>query len=1015
MALKLEDRPDSDNDNGKPSWMTNLSDFDDWEKELAEPSETDDSSSEGQPSKSKVSSPEELKDAENSAKQPSQDSSPEDELYSGDEGPTGKQRIRATLTTKRLVGGGVGALVTLGVFGALTLSSGPLQFVHIAQLLQRFHFGSMEDNGNSRLLKLYKYAKNAQEGNAANVRLGVFEKRVALSLDAKLEEIGVTKKYGGLTQQYAGVEIDPVKFSQSEVGKDIARNGDPEVVRSWLQEKYGGTVSIVEHPGGNSTFLVEPDSGFLGYSNRSLRAQNKLLLADIGEDGVVGSVEARIMGKRDAVSWHFMKKIDAKISGTLDDFITSQLKKLFQNGEDPVAATAQPKKDTQSGETTTDPASTDAATGVSDEGQRAKAATTAGEGLTNSAKEPGYISQFFDTTTGKLVGGGTAAIGLFCAIKALGDNVDSIRHDMVVLPLIRQGMLAISLGNQVMNGKDVDIKQLGVLAKQFNDPKSGSWSAAKSIQAEEGKDPTGKDIPKSASIKELQNNGFFGGVLGDIFGSSFAGFTCDAAGSFIGQAFSMTIGLVTAPALTAIGFGLAQTDIAKEAIVGLVQWLAGTPIPTLVFGPDYGNFINYGARLASNDAALSLGGVNLSDAQSTALRQYRLNTQKDDMKNQSFAERVFDPYSPDSLAGKIIDNQSTSVSTGVANMFSSIINPTKLFSSFGSIFSNRVNAAASSGYDYGFPEMGFSLDDLNNSTYEDPYANADNAISSIKGNWTKYSDRAKACFGVNLSKDGDVSTDLSAKIDPLKTTGEGAYPQDCADPSPEWTSIRFYILDTKTAEAADCYETGDSQSCTNVGFGTTSGTADTGMATSANTYFLGDSLTEGMRDAGNLAQSLQAQGWSSTIMATCGRPLAGTDTYSSCDAPPIQAYRGLGEVDQPADQAAIKSAGVVVVGLGANDPGSATFGDDVKAMVSKIKALNPNVKIYWINLYSSNSNAPAYQAMDATLNSLASTDGFTVIDWASIAGQYPLDGGVHPSGNYDKMTNLVVSKLGQAP
>ena len=46
------------------------------------------------------------------------------------------------------------------------------------------------------------------------------------------------------------------------------------------------------------------------------------------------------------------------------------------------------------------------------------------------------------------------------------------------------------------------------------------------------------------------------------------------------------------------------------------------------------------------------------------------------------------------------------------------------------------------------------------------------------------------------------------------------------------------------------------------------------------------------------------------------------------------------------------------------------------------------------------------------LQSFAQANNIKIIDWASIGGQYPLSGGVHPDNNYDKMVTLVLDALG---
>lgn len=928
-----------------------------------------------------------------------------------------RERVSAISTTKKAAGGGIIGLIIGLVFSISTITSGPFQFVHIAQLLQRFHFSTIEDNSNDRLMKMYKfgrYVSNLKSGTIENTRLGIVGNRVAQSLDAKLADIGITKTYGGtFTAPYTGAEVDALKLSKTDAGEGLRGLG-PEEAQTWLQEKFGGTVNInydiindTKVP--NGTFTIEPDSGLFSYgANRSI---NKKLLAVADVDGVAGAFATRIMGKRDGITWHPIKTLDNNITGAIDEQFTkwlNELKDRIKNGDSTEFTATAEKQTDKEGHTTSSP---DAETGAAATGELAKEAeeitgevdSNTTKGVTGETPGGGVIKQFTESGPGGAALQATAVIGIACAAKGIAKAADDLKHDAVVLPLIRTGMMAMSVGNQVMSGKDMNAQQLSFFSKQLNDPKSGSWAAARSIQAEEGEKLTGPDIPESANIAKIQQGNMFTQLFDQIPGLDTV---CSIADSAIGG-FAMTvIGAVTAPVATIGQTILTQSGALDGVMSSLMRWIAGSPIPSFVVGPTYGNYINYGARLAANDSNASMGGIPLTNSQSTAIKQQELQEHQQEVASQPLSEKLFDPNSPDSLVGKAIDSNSGSITGNVASIIGNIMNPASILKGFGSIFTRSASADPTP-YDYGFPEIGFSQDILNSPNYADPYLNAESVMGSLKSSGGKdLIKRASECFGVTLSTDGNIKSSFSS----LDVTKKGFYTSssNCADTSEEWTRIRLYILDTKTAEGADCYYTGDVQSCNDVGFGDTSSSS---TAINGNVYVLGDSLTEGMANTG-LADALQQKGWNPTINGQCGRHLV-SDGFN-CYGQAI--LGGMNQIDQPADQTAIKNAGVVVIGLGTNDPGSPTYGDDVTAMVSKVKSINPNAKIYWTNLFSTDEKEPLYQAMDATLSSLAGTDGFTVIDWATQAtavGAYA-PGTYHPE-NYQALVDYVVNQLGQAP
>jgi hypothetical protein len=84
-------------------------------------------------------------------------------------------------------------------------------------------------------------------------------------------------------------------------------------------------------------------------------------------------------------------------------------------------------------------------------------------------------------------------------------------------------------------------------------------------------------------------------------------------------------------------------------------------------------------------------------------------------------------------------------------------------------------------------------------------------------------------------------------------------------------------------------------------------------------------------------------------------------------------------------------------------------------MIQKVKAINPTIKIYWLNMYNTQDSDKMKQ-FDAALTSLSTTQGFTVIDWSAVATPFYTAKQLHPTGDgYNTMAGIVSAALGKAP
>jgi beta-N-acetylhexosaminidase len=184
------------------------------------------------------------------------------------------------------------------------------------------------------------------------------------------------------------------------------------------------------------------------------------------------------------------------------------------------------------------------------------------------------------------------------------------------------------------------------------------------------------------------------------------------------------------------------------------------------------------------------------------------------------------------------------------------------------------------------------------------------------------------------------------------------------------------------------------------GAGTTPAASDAG---NNKIYVIGDSLTVGMRDSGNLKSKLSNGGWSVTdIRATTG----------------ITIDDSIQKIKDDKDNA-ISDADTVVIGLGTNR--SANPDKAVGDMLDAVDQANSNANVYWVDAYSTQDDYSDFNAVLDKYKKAGKID--KVIKWSIEArdnpGKYNLSQdsqGIHtdPAG-YIKRSSWLVSQIGDPP
>lgn len=715
---------------------------------------------------------------------------------------------------------GIASLIAVAFLIAfISISNGPLEFMHIAQLLEKFHFSAQEDAQDNRLTRLARYAKDPSKPQ--NTRLGLVGNAVANKLEAKMHEAtGLRSSYDTTTGASKGyvVDRDHSNFkgmSAEQVKEELIRSGiDPD------------TIKIADGADGRKSVSFNPDTGgknLLGrYQSQTKTSRSMLKKAGLSKFGTIAGT--RVLGKRAGWTFHPIRKADSKLLTLAADGSKSAREKLKEqfakdqlnfetNGAAPPGGDPKAQTDTDTnGNQTTDPESEKNSEAVKEVKEAAQGTDPT---KSNSSKE-------LSGKLGKIAGGAAGGVGLACVVRGLSEGIDQERQAKVVLPMMRKASQIISLGSQVQSNDDLSVEQLGIVHDFFDEKDAdgnvvSSWASAASIQYENGQPVTGKDLPESAQV-------FNKGNPFDFFDNTpVLGTACKILGGTFGTLF----GIVTGP----INFVISSA-VLPHVLGLLTNWLSGAPISPIASGADYGNYINYGARLSANDQYASAGGVPLSADDELALKTTDKLLDQQDFKTKNIAYRVFNTRDSRTLAAQFIDNNQVDITT--SNVASSINKLGTMFGSFvrmpALLVGGTANAASTTTYSYhGLKKVGFSTEELTDSTFANPYDNGCRVVGGTgctgkgiledAGKAAEYTDRVQKCFGINMSFDGSMWS-IDAKTEAVNLNGQD-YPSDkCTDSNPEWKRIRFWLLDTATVESYDCIEGGQDtsdQSCVDVG------------------------------------------------------------------------------------------------------------------------------------------------------------------------------------------------------
>jgi hypothetical protein len=782
MALKLDSKPgnsyDSEEDN-KNSWRPPGYDKDNSGYDSNNPS------SKATPPTPELEANPSINDGQTSAT-----STKEGGLYnpspSGRRGKKGRTslkpgtKIRFTRRQKT-VGGGVAIITITGVIAAGVITSGPLQILQFANLLQRFHLTKVDSLTEDRLGNFYRYLKHPN--NPENRRVGAIANRSATKIETEFRARGLNPVWenGRLTR----LDVNPA---------------DLPALRS-----AGLGPNIIET---NGTFRIDIDPP--GTSARDARAAMGNVTDVVRSlDVKVGAIGMRNLRAKAGVG--FFDNSVRRLGQNLDSTLQEKSDRYRELRAESVESDEINGKVTTAEDTANENGETERVVAEDSEIQGKAGAQSKIDSIKSGATK------------------GIAVVGIACAAYQLAEQADDLRKSNVIQPLMRNGMRVLTIASQIQFGTPaVDLEALGFLARDMFDASAPvgaqSWREGAGIQGNLGESITGPSIPESAH----PNNG------GNFILQAF-----QAVEAFGGQAISTVCGALTSAVGTVAGYALNFTpvgfavDVATDQLVNvlfnqygddLVALLAGKAVDTAQFtGAVFGAAADFGVMLAGNETMLSLGGRVMTPAESGQLNRYYAELRQEEMKQKSIFERYFAISNPESL---IAQSATTTASLSNAKALVGNISTGKYAKNLGKTVSNlfvdKTYAQSATGFDYDVDQIDFSVAERNDPRYQNSIENETLVLPILQQN----KDKINKCFGLELQPDNS----LIPIEDAIRIAGSER-DSSCDETSEEWTRIRFYIADQNIASSFDCVRNSDTDSCKVVGLANTASNSSGGPTT----------------------------------------------------------------------------------------------------------------------------------------------------------------------------------------
>jgi len=666
-------------------------------------------------------------------------------------------------------------------YGGFSFLSGPFQLVHFSQQMDEVHFKPVDDALAFRGTKIIRWIRFPR--NPEMRRMGAIRTRLAERWESNIRAIGAEPHYSPVFGYQDGFNVPEERFNDFRIETGLDE----------LQEAGRITVSDVDVDGVRQ---IRFEGGTIRQV-RTARAVNRLTMRAAGYNRVSGAIHTRTLNKRGFnVLFHPFGLLERKINQTLASWWADLRKQRLDNVKDgtvPTEVSAAPSED-----------DADSGRGEVEASDEVKDLQENSDGsrATTPQVEANLRSRI------ARAGGLTAlAVGIFCIVKGIADDAEQIEYTNIVGPLIRFNFAIMSQGAQIMSGDGVSFAEIGEAVQPlYDEATKSSWRNARSLEYELGEEPTGPDIPDSAKLGGTENLlSRFTNILG---GAGDA--ICSFSSSGPGQVAFVLVDLASSPGAALVGFlqGLIVGQVAEQTGVlhSLAGLIAGDQLAVdLAKGAIAGNYANHGGRHAANQQKIALGGKGMSDEESRQWREFELEGRRNQAQQKGFAFNYFDLNNPNSFASKVVDQTPPpgAVLDSVAKA------PLRFKDTFAAALKSIIPKTGAYTYDYGFPEFGFSLEELNDPRLDDPTENEAAINDRIPELNEKYGD----CYGVEIGDDGELTYSEPRRYDELLDD------PDCNDGEFDHLRYRMLIMDISAGTSLACYE-GDQASCDMLGANT---------------------------------------------------------------------------------------------------------------------------------------------------------------------------------------------------
>ena len=725
-------------------------------------------------------------------------SATDNDLPAGHPSKTKKGSLKRLLTPKKALIGVGTTLVVSGSLFFVNLIGGPLELLHLSNILDRTSQPT-QSMMRSRTGSMLRNARAAQTGDIGESRVSRIGSRIFSNVTNQLANIGV--EFSDRSSRTGRPGVMSVDGNRHPQFRDIPGGPQREAA---VARHYGINQSRVSTVSGRVIVDLQ------GYSAGAVRALVDTSLRNLEDGRVKTAMNKRVMAKF---------------------FNVPSLFRPFQR----VQADTEQRLDTRAQRRQT---------------ERERKATK------RPTLSPRYQSAI-DTAKSRLQGwSGRIAVlttlqGVYCNIYGVRDLLPLINYAQVVVPASIESIDKRAVPAQLQAGENVSLAQANAVVESF------SYDAQEAINEigadnldiediEQMEANDGKSIWSGKALSALANNNsgagqeidpgyklaFSGQLEGEnlssLFEDSVAGsITCSTAGMVVGGVLGTALAFVPVAgwkARAAIAGG--QTLLfmaATNVITGIVIDRTSEHAMEVFSGPQGGNLLAYGARASNNMNAQSMGGVELSNTQTAALLREANERERLELQERSFAQRTLDISDHRSVLGQTYRSLSTKFEAGFLKGLFSLFNPVTLFSSISNSITSVVRADTNESYDWGFPVYGVPLDILNNDKYEDPYYNASVVTTILDTRDSRSEDlieRAEICFGVRVvNQSGEWNVLRDEAVNPLEDDYIDA---DCDDLSDEdWARMMLFVFDNSIITALDCYE-GNRVSCNDLGIGASS-------------------------------------------------------------------------------------------------------------------------------------------------------------------------------------------------